>query len=93
MMKKIAMTTVAALTIGATIALAAAPAEARNGRKGALIGGIAAGLLGAAIVGSQARGRGEYEEERVQSDCWIEKRPRYDRYGEFRGYRRIRVCN
>ena len=88
-MKKFATATVAALSIAATLALTAAPAEAKFGRKGALIGGIAAGLVGAAILGHAARSHAAP----VYGDCWTEKRPRYNRWGDFRGYRHIRVCN
>lgn len=88
MTKKFVTATIAALSIAAVVALSAAPAEARNGRKGALLGGIAAGLVGAAILGNAARSQPapEYRE------CWRERRARYNRYGEFRGYRYIRVC-
>ena len=88
--KKFATATIAALTIGATIALSAAPAEAKFGRKGALFGGIAAGLVGAAIIGSAAHAHGGYYEG---GECWREKRPVYNSWGEFRGYRYSRVCN
>jgi hypothetical protein len=88
-MKKFATAAIAALSVAATIALSAAPAEAKFGRKGAFFGAMAAGLVGAAIVGSAARAHhhGSY------ADCWTEKRPRYNRWGDFRGYRYIRVCN
>ncbi len=88
-MKKFVTATAAALSVAATLALSAAPAEAKFGRKGAFWGGIAAGLVGAAIVGSAARAHhhGHYR------NCWTEKRPRYNRWGDFRGYRYIRVCN
>ena len=88
-MKKFATATVAALSIAATLALSSAPAEARYGRKGAFFGALAAGLVGAAIVGSAARAH----HAPVYSDCWSEKRPVYNRWGDFRGYRYIRVCN
>ncbi|MGE3247629.1 MAG: hypothetical protein AB7F96_13730 [Beijerinckiaceae bacterium] len=87
--KKFAAATIAALSVGATLAATASPAEARYGRKGALFGGIAAGLVGAAILGSAAHAHAAP----VYSDCWREKRPVYNRWGDFRGYRYIRVCN
>ena len=88
--KTFASATVAALTIGATIALSAAPAEARWGRNRAFFGGVAAGLVGAAIVGSAAHAHGGYY---YGGSCWREKRPVYNAWGDFRGYRFIRVCN
>ena len=88
-MKKLATATVAALSIAATLALSAAPAEAKFGRRGAFFGGLAAAAVGAAIIGSAAR----VHHAPVYSECWTEKRPRYNRWGDFRGYRYIRVCN
>jgi hypothetical protein len=88
MIKKFATATIAALTIAGTVALSSAPAQAKFGRNGAFIGGVAAALIGGAIL-SHAH-RSHY---RGYSDCWTEKRPRYNRWGDFRGYRYIRVCN
>ena len=88
-MKKFATAAVAAMSIAATRALSAAPAEARNGRNGAFFGGLAAGLIGTALVAGAARAH----HAPVYRECWTEKRPRYNRWGDFRGYRYIRVCN
>ena len=88
-MKKFVTATVAALSIAATLAASTGTAEARFGRKGAFFGALAAGIVGAAIVGSAARAHNHYG----YSDCWTEKRPVYNRWGDFRGYRHIRVCN
>lgn len=88
--KKFATATIAALTIGATIALTAAPAEAKFGRKGAFFGGLAAGIVGAGLLGGHAYHHGGYY---YGGSCWREKRPVYNRWGDFRGYRYIRVCN
>ncbi|MCC2099156.1 MAG: hypothetical protein KDJ29_19860 [Hyphomicrobiales bacterium] len=85
--KKFITATVAALSIGATVAMTASPAEARFGRRGAFFGGVAAALVGSAIIASHRHHyRGGY-------GCWTEKRPVYNRWGDFRGYRYIRVCN
>ena len=86
--KKFATATIAALSVAATLALSAVPAEARNGRNGAFFGGLAAAVVGGAIL-SHAH-RSHY---RGFGSCWTEKRPRYNRWGDFRGYRYIRVCN
>ncbi len=88
-MKKFVTATAAALSIAATLALSAAPAEAKFGRKGAFWGGVAAGLVGAAIVGGAARAH----HHGYHASCWREKRPFYNRWGDFVGYRYIRVCN
>ena len=88
-MKKFATATVAALSVAAMLALSAAPAEAKFGRRGAFFGGLAAAVVGTAILAHSARSHAAP----VYSDCWTEKRPRYNRWGDFRGYRYIRVCN
>ena len=88
-MKKLATAAIAALSIAATLAISAGNAEAKFGRKGALFGGLAAGLVGAAILGHSARAHAAP----TYGDCWTEKRPRYDRWGDFRGYRYVRICN
>ena len=50
MFKKAATATIAALTIAGTIAMSSAPAQAKFGRNGAFIGGVAAALIGGAIL-------------------------------------------
>lgn len=76
-------TTLAAAVLASS--LGAAPAEARNGRKAA----IAAGVLGALAIGALAAGAaGGYER-----DCWVERRPVYDYWGNVVRYRGVRVCN
>lgn len=87
--KKFTTATIAALSIGATLALTAAPAEAKFGRKGAFWGGVAAGIVGAAIIGSHAHAHhyGPYYRH-----CWTKRRPVFNRWGDFRGYRYYRVC-
>lgn len=86
--KKFATATVAAAAMGATLALSAAPAEAKFGRKGAFFGGLAAGIIGGAIAASAAPRY--YESAPVH--CWTKRRPVYNRWGDFRGYRYYRVC-
>jgi hypothetical protein len=54
--KKIAAAALAALTLGAGLTMTTGEAEARNGRKGAL---IAAGVLGALAVGAIAAQAGQ----------------------------------
>ena len=88
-LKKFATATVAALSVAATLALSAVPAEAKFGRRGAFFGGLAAAVVGTAILAHSVRSH----VAPVYSDCWTEKRPRYNRWGDFRGYGYIRVCN
>ena len=54
--KKVAAAALAALTLGAGLTMTAGEAEARNGRKGAL---IAAGVLGSLAVGAIAAQAGQ----------------------------------
>jgi len=61
----------------------------RGGRGigGAGAAAIGLGVLGAAIAVGAAQSQPYYRE------CWIENRPVHDGWGNFMGYRRIRVCN
>ncbi len=98
---------IATVSIAATLAVGTTPAQAKNGRNAALIGGIAAGLIGAiatrnayADQGGYDRGgydrggydRGGYLPVSGYGECWNERRPVYDSWGEFRGYRFTRIC-
>lgn len=96
----IAMTTAGVLAMPTTIST---PAQARDGFNGALVGGLAAGaLLGGAIAG---RGyafapRSYYEPAPVyvgpryiEPDCYVTKRPIFNRWGEFVGHTRVRECD
>jgi hypothetical protein len=92
--KKTLTAAVAALSIGAAVAMSAGTAEAKGGRNGAFVGGVVAGLVGGAILGGAAYGGYHHVGyRRYHSDCWTEKRPVFNRWGDFRGYRYIRVCN
>ena len=53
---------------------------------------VAAGVLGGLALGAVAAGaaRGPYY---GGGECWIERRPVYDEYGDYLGRRRMRVCN
>lgn len=61
----------------------------RGGRwvPGAAIG---LGILGAAAIAGAAS-RPYYDGD--YGDCWVERRPIYNNWGEYVGSRRIRVCN
>jgi hypothetical protein len=89
--KKIATGTLAALTFGITLAATSAPAEARWGRNAALFGGLAVGALAVGAIAHAAPARGGYYVS--GGSCWTEKRAVYNSWGDFAGYRRIRVCN
>ncbi len=60
-LRKVAVAALVALTVASGLTLSSAPAEARNGRNAALIGGLAAGaVLGGLIVGNQVRAAPSY---------------------------------
>ena len=89
--KKTLTATLAAATLGLTLAASATPAAAwghkHHGWGGA---GIAAGVIGALAVGAIAAnaGSGAYGGE-----CYLERRAVTNYYGDVVGYRRVRVCN
>lgn len=89
--KKIATGTIAALTLGVTLAASSAPAEARWGRNAAFFGGLAAGAIVAGAA--SAAYASPYHAAPVYGSCWTERRAVYNSWGDFAGYRRIRVCN
>ena len=92
--RKIATGTIAALTLGVTLAASSAPAEARWGRNAAFFGGVAAvGLLGAGIAAHAHTPRYYGSPVYYGGGCWFERRAVYNSWGDFAGYRRIRVCN
>ena len=87
------------LAVAALAAAAAAtPAAARDGRNGAFFGGlVAGGLLGGVLAPHYGYGyparpyyEGGYNEE---PDCWLERRPIYNAWGDVVRYRRVRICN
>ena len=89
--KKTLTATAAALTLGATLAVSSAPAEARWGRNAAFFGGAAAGLIGAGLLAG-AYSRAAHAQPVYGGACWTERRAVYDSWGEFIGYRGQRVC-
>ena len=74
---------------------------------GGLIGGLAAGaIIGSATRPAYGYGYGSgygygyapapaygYAPEPVYNPCYRSRTPVYDAYGEFAGYRSVRVCN
>jgi len=74
------------------------PANAADGRNAALFGGFAAGAL---VGGALASGPRYAAPAPVYVappppaviDCAYERRPVYDGYGYFAGYRMVRVCD
>ena len=91
--KTLAMTVAAAALAGS---LGAAPAEARNGRNAALALGLLGGAVLGGVIANEYRHPGYYPAYNPgyqDNDCYWERRPIYDYYGNLTGYRRARICN
>jgi hypothetical protein len=72
------------------------PANAADGRNAALFGGFAAGALVGGALASGPRYAAPppvYAAPPVVVDCGYERRPVYDQWGNFAGYRHFRVCD
>jgi len=91
--RKFATAAISALSIAATLAVSTSSAEAKFGRRGAFIAGLAGTIIGGAIIAGQARAAAEdgyrpaatydgpgpgYRRVR-ESRCWTERQPRYNR--------------
>ena len=84
----------AALTMGAGLALSAAPAEAKFGRNAAFFGGIAAGVVGAGLI-ANAYSRPAYAAPApvyYGGSCWTERKAVYNGWGDVVGFRPVRIC-
>jgi hypothetical protein len=91
-MKKIL--TVTAAVAALTLATVAAPdqAQARHGRNGALIGGLAAGaLIGAAVASGPYYGYGPGPYAYYGGDCYWTRERVWTPYGW--RFHRVRVCD
>lgn len=82
MLKSIALATVLAVSAVA-VNTSAADAGPRFRHRGAGVG-IAAGLVGAAVIGTAIAASAR--------TCHVEGRAVYNSYGQFVGTRRVRVC-
>ncbi|HEV2570393.1 MAG TPA: hypothetical protein VGU72_01560 [Beijerinckiaceae bacterium] len=90
--KKTFTATLGALALAATFAVSSTPASA--GWKHHHHGGLAVGLLGAAIVGGAiAASQSSYAAPAYGYGCELRQRPIYNAWGDVVGYRRpVRVC-
>ena len=86
--RKIFTASVTALTLGASIALTATPAEARYGRNGAFFGGLAVGALALGALGASS-----YYAPAYAGSCYVERRAVTNRWGDVVGFRRVRICD
>ena len=101
------VTTAAAGAALAVVSIAApVPVHAAEGRNAAIFGGLAAGaVLGGALAGA-GRAYGPppapiyrpypiYEEDVYVAPprCFIDRQPMVNSWGDFVGYRRVRVCD
>ncbi|MDB5545696.1 MAG: uncharacterized protein JWO64_2845 [Hyphomicrobiales bacterium] len=106
MIRKTLTGAIAALALGASVAATATPAAAdwRGHRHGGNGGAVAAGVIGALALGALAAGsaRNYYEPSYATpayvgggygGDCYLQNQPAYDRWGRFRGYRQVTVCD
>lgn len=98
---------IAALALCATVAASSTTAEAgwRGHRRGGNGGAIAAGIIGGLALGALAAGSAyaspRYSRSYVTpayaepdyGSCYTQDRPAYDRWGQFRGYRQVTVCD
>jgi hypothetical protein len=84
-----AVLSISAMLVTASPALAGGWSHHWNGPVAAgVIGGLALGAIASGAYGSPA-----YEEAPIYSGCYLTSRPAYDYWGNFVGYRRIRVCD
>ena len=90
--KKTVAASIGALAIAASFAVTATPAAAGwhgHGHGFGYGGGLAVGLLGAAVIGGAiAASQPSY----AYGGCELRRRPVYNRFGDVIGFRRIRVC-
>ena len=91
--KKTLTAAAAFVALTAAVAATAAPAEASWGSGGAFAAGAAVGLLGAGIAAHHHYNAPRYGYVEYGGACWRERREVYNRFGDFVGYRTIRVCN
>ena len=93
-MKKTVVAGLAALTLGTATIGTSTPASAwwrRGGWGGPVAAGVIGGLAAGAILGGVARGAYGPAYAYGPGPC-VRRRPIYDAYGEFVGYRPVRVC-
>lgn len=93
--KKALAGAIGAIALAGAIAASTAPAQAGSRNAAWFAGGVAAGVVGGALVANAhsypAYGYG-YPVAYARQ-CWREARPMYDRFGNVLGYQKIRVCN
>lgn len=86
------MTKILTLALAVTgAALAFQPQAAKANDTGAFIAGTAVGVIGSAIVNSTMQPQPQ-QVIVVHRDCWRERQPVVNRYGEVIGSRLVRVC-
>jgi hypothetical protein len=93
-MKRTFTASLAALSLASALA-AASPASAGGWDhhwNGPVAAGVVGGLALGAIAGSGYPYGASYYAAPVYEGCYITRRPAYDEWGYFIGYRRVRVC-
>jgi hypothetical protein len=89
--KKTIAASVGALAIAASFAVTATPAAAGWHGHG-YGGGLAVGLLGAAIVGGAIAASQPSYAAPIYGGCELRRQPVYNGFGDVIGFRRVRVC-
>ena len=97
LVKKALTGAIGAIALAGAMAASSAPAQAGSRDAAWFAGGVAAGVVGGAIVANSraypAYGYGYGYPAAYAPQCWREARPMYDGFGNFIGYRKIRVCS
>ena len=81
-----------ALVVAASLAATSAPAAAKGWHGHGYGGGLAVGLLGAAIIGGAFAASQPSYAEPVYGGCEIRRLPIRNGWGQVVGFRRVRVC-
>lgn len=108
MIRKTATAAVAALALGSAIVASTTSADAYWRGRGGWGAPVAAGIIGGLALGAiaaQASQPRYYAQPRYyeppayypvaepQAYCHVDRRPAYNAYGDFIGWRPVRVCN
>ena len=86
--RKFLTASLTALTLVASVAATATPAQAKYGRNAAFFGGLAVGALALGALGASSYGSPAYA-----SSCYFDRQPVTNRWGDVIGYRRVRICD
>ena len=87
---------VAGLALTGAVLSSSAPAQARDGAVAAgVLGGLALGAVAGSVAANASPGYGygyAPPPPAYGGGCYLTRQATYDPYGNFAGYRRVRVC-